>query len=256
MGDTSPLGPMEGVNAHQPEARSLAANRNTAWRERASQNVTRLLRRITQTVITHDSPRVREALVRFATRHLQQCLGTLAEAVPIFIDILVFLTRDGYDEVSQAARTSLDKFSAGLKRLDPAGQGILGMLTTNFNHLVVTLPRIVRSADSKETLRVVALVNSYMTLLGDHLRTVLQSPVHVERLSIALVQILEFDQGDLAVISERSLDFGRVILAGSPALDIPPVKKQFVHLNNDAVVLEVCKCCHLLGRFGDVQGTA
>ena len=55
------------------DSRGLQVVRDQAWRERSAAHVTRLLRKVTQTIITHDAPRVRLALVECAQVHLRQC---------------------------------------------------------------------------------------------------------------------------------------------------------------------------------------
>ena len=58
--------------------------------------------------------------------------------------------------------------------------------------------------DDDQKLSAVRLLRGYIQLLGSHIDAFLTSDVHIRRLSMALMQVLQFDCMTIEIVQERT----------------------------------------------------
>ena len=68
-------------------------------------------------------------------------------------------------------------------------QTFLSVLEENLHCQLTALPRLMRTADDKQKLRTLNVLNGYIDLLGDKFGQLLTSASHLKRLSLALIQV-------------------------------------------------------------------
>ncbi|XP_048353915.1 LOW QUALITY PROTEIN: TELO2-interacting protein 1 homolog, partial [Sphaerodactylus townsendi] len=77
------------------------------------------------------------------------------------------------------------------------------ILSEELHALTTALPRLMSSQDDQGKLATLNLLVGYLKLLGPKMNVVLHSASHLQRLSKALMQVLELDVKDVKIVEER-----------------------------------------------------
>ncbi|XP_064596602.1 TELO2-interacting protein 1 homolog [Liolophura sinensis] len=230
----------------------LKVKRDPDWVKTTSSNLLILVKEIVK-LRDHSSWKVRSALVDWAVQLLIDCTN-LSESVPVLLEVVVGQLRDEYDVVSSKARKGLESFSHHHMQGE-SGRPLVEILEDNLYSLATTLPREMRTADDSEKLSILNLLSGYIQLLGPHTCSLLRSLSHLKRLSMALVQVLEFDCTDIKITE----DISHISEHGASALepDISSViqrpRKYFRHFSDERVLQELVHVVRLLGYYGDAD---
>ncbi len=107
-----------------------------------------------------------------------------------------------------------------------------------------------RTSDDQRKLFVLNVFLGYLKILGPRVDAVLTSAVHLERISKALMQVMELDVTDVKIIEERALTS---LTDLRPDLhQIPSQRKYFLYFTDDKIFSALRKICRVLGYYGNL----
>jgi hypothetical protein len=152
------------------------------------------------------------------------------------------------------------------------------LLEENFNKVINSLPRLIRDPDDVNKLLTLRLASGYIQLLQKHLKFILGA--NLNRLSVALFEILEFDIFDVRIVEQRTMtNMLENVTAPSLTLEssdsqlakknhssseivsarfrvINAQRNNFKHFRSEDVTRQIIRLCRLLGRYGDPMALA
>ncbi|KAK6177026.1 hypothetical protein SNE40_015216 [Patella caerulea] len=237
------------TNEVDEKIRGLMIKRNKDWLTSTSSKLLILIKQIT-TVKTHSNWRVRLALVEWADLLLKKCCKSMKECVPALLEVLVGLIGDDYKNIKTKSLESLNGFKQKQKDVCET-RALQEILSDNLHSLTTSLPRQIHMADEDGKLAIVNLLNGYLTLLGPDINQVFKSIAHLRRLSLSLIQALEFDCTDIRIIEHKSQS---IVKGGIPSeADIMRPKHVFKHFRDNQITTALIQSCHLLGQHGDID---
>ncbi|TRY98556.1 hypothetical protein DNTS_005267 [Danionella cerebrum] len=226
----------------------LIVKRTPLWRKTTSKRLALVLRKIISCTSAHPHWRVRLELVNLSHHLLSQCSQSIGECVGPLLEALVGAINDEEPEVKNRCSAALEDVAQ--KGQSSCGQDFTDVLSENLHSLASSLPRLMRTSDDHRKLFVLNVFLGYLKILGPKVNLVLTSAVHLERISKALMQVMELDVSDVKIIEGRALmasaDFGHDLYP------IPSQKKHFQHFTDDRVCTALGKICRMLGHYGSL----
>ncbi|XP_061114708.1 TELO2-interacting protein 1 homolog isoform X2 [Conger conger] len=231
----------EPEGAELGRAGQLVVRRTEDWARETSVKLAVILKRVISCVSTHQHWRVRLEGVRLSDRLLSSCRGSLGEAVGPLLDSLVAMVTDEDPVVREAAQESVQRLS-----LEGGGHALAPVLSENLHTLASSLPRLMRTGDDRCKTAALGTLLGYLQLLGPGVGAVLGSGAHLQRLSRALLQVLQLDVSDLRVVQET--------VATDPVEAEAPerMRKHFLYFRDEKVFSLLRDVCRLLGYYGDL----
>ncbi|KAM4032935.1 TELO2-interacting protein 1 homolog [Anomaloglossus baeobatrachus] len=224
----------------------LLVHRDRTWVKHSASRLLMHLEKIIEHCTADSDWRVHLTLVDFAYLLLTSCLNSFKEAAGNFLQILVGHMRDDRPEVKDRTRVALLELSIE----KPTYKTLKEVMLESLHSLVVTLRKLLTSQDDQGKLHTLKLLHGYLQLLGPALNVTLHSPVHLQRLSFALLQTLELDLCSVKVVEERlpsSIGFLKehdIVHAGIQ-------QKSFRFFRDPCILSSIESVCRLLGYYGD-----
>ncbi|XP_071805333.1 TELO2-interacting protein 1 homolog [Asterias amurensis] len=236
--------------------RDLLIKRTQDWVESTAKKLDILIGQIV-TLSTNPNWKIRTALVTFSEELLFSCKRSLSPSIPKLLEVLVSLVGDEYNEVASHSKRILSRFSEAHMRGTDGEEGedarpLVELLEDNLHSLMTSLPRIMRTSDDTCKLSTLNLVIGYLKLLGPRISSLLNSISHLRRLSLALIQILEFDLRDIKILEETTSGPDGAAFSMEVYQHCPTRRKYFKHFTDDKIYKAVVQVCHLLGLYGNI----
>lgn len=250
---------LERISEVQPKAAvehrvaELMVHREARWVKNTSDKLTILIKKIIECVSVHPHWKVRLALIELVEALLLKCSQSLVRSAGPLLKALVGLVNDESPEVQAQCNKALRRFAD--QKVVVGNRAFADILSENLHSLATSLPRLMNSQDDQGKFSTLSLLLGYLKLLGPRVNFVLHSVAHLERLSKALIQVLELDVTDIKVVEERRWNSGH--LSASPETVAPqpwsPMQRRYFRFFTDErLFLLLQQLCQLLGFYGDL----
>lgn len=226
----------------------LVVKRTPSWSKSTSKRLVLALQKVISYTTAHQHWRVRLELVNLSDRLLTQCSKSLSECIGPLLEALVGAVNDEEPRVKERCTTVLAEVSR--RNQATGGQALTHVLSENLHSLVSSLPRLMRTTDDKRKLFILTVLLGYLKILGPQVDLVLTSAVHLQRISKALMQVLELDVTDVRIVEERS--FAPLSDLATDAPDVQHQRKYFLYFTDDKIFSALKQVCQMLGRYGNL----
>uniref|UniRef100_A0A8C1XLF4 TELO2-interacting protein 1 homolog n=1 Tax=Cyprinus carpio TaxID=7962 RepID=A0A8C1XLF4_CYPCA len=226
----------------------LVVKRTPSWCKTTSQRLGLVLQKIISCTSAHPHWRVRLELVSLSHFLLSQCRQSVGECVGPLLEALVGAVNDEEPEIKHRCNAALDEVAQMGQTNDR--QDFTDIISENLHSLASSLPRLMRTSDDQRKLFVLNVFLGYLKILGPKVDAVLTSAVHLERISKALMQVMELDVTDVKIIEERTLTSSTDL---RPDLhQIPSQRKCFLYFTDDKIFSALRTICRMLGYYGNL----
>ncbi|XP_067301617.1 TELO2-interacting protein 1 homolog [Pseudorasbora parva] len=226
----------------------LVVKRTPSWRKTTSQRLAMVLQKIISCTSAHPHWRIRLELVNLSHLLLSQCSQSVGECVGPLLEALVGAINDEEPEVKSRCNTALNEVAQ--KGQTNGGQDFTDVLSENLHSLASSLPRLMRTSDDQRKLFVLNVFLGYLKILGPKVDAVLRSAIHLERISKALMQVMELDVTDVKIIEERTRKSSTDL---EPDLQqVPSQRKYFLYFTDERIFSALRKICRMLGYYGNL----
>uniref|UniRef100_A0A673BG83 TELO2-interacting protein 1 homolog n=1 Tax=Sphaeramia orbicularis TaxID=375764 RepID=A0A673BG83_9TELE len=222
----------------------LVIHRTKEWVQSTAGKLCVLLKKIISCSLAHQHWRVRMGMVELSDHLLATCSQSLGECVGPLLEALVGAVNDEEPRVRQRCEVALRDVSQ--RNQSCSAQTFTSILSENLHTLATSLPRLMRTSEDQKKLYVLNVFLGYLKILGPLVSVVLNSAAHLERISKALMQVLELDVTDVRIVEERSV---AVTIETSSTAHIQ--RKRFLYFTDDRIfsVLLTFLC---LGYYGNL----
>ncbi|XP_075384880.1 TELO2-interacting protein 1 homolog [Tenrec ecaudatus] len=232
----------------------LMIHRKADWVKNTGAKLALLLKRIVECVSVHPYWKVRLELVELVETLLVKCGQSLVESASPLLKALVSLVNDESPQVQVRCSKTLRHLAD--QQVVVGSRAFADILSENLHSLATSLPRLMNSQDDQGKLSTLSLLLGYLKLLGPKVNLVLHSMAHLQRLSKALLQVLELDVTDVKVVEERRWHTHE--LSSSP--EAPATARPWNHVQrryfrfftDERVFLLLRQICQLLGCYGNL----
>ncbi|KAM9752988.1 TELO2-interacting protein 1 homolog [Menidia menidia] len=231
----------------------LVVRRTPDWVKNTAGKLSVLLQKIISCTSAHLHWRVRLALVELADFLLAECGQSLQECVGPLLEVLVGAVNDEEPRVRERCEVALREVSQrnrGTGQQSSGSQTFTSVLSENLHALATSLPRLMRSSDDQKKLFVLNVFLGYIKVLGPLVSVVLNSAAHLERISKALMQVLELDVMDVRIVEERSYSGTMETNSDSCAAHIQ--RKHFLYFTDEKIFSVLMEICRTLGYYGNI----
>ncbi|XP_047601289.1 TELO2-interacting protein 1 homolog isoform X1 [Lutra lutra] len=232
----------------EPRVAELMVHREAKWVKNTSDKLTVLIKKITECVSMHPHWKVRLALTELVEALLLKCSQSLVGSAGPLLKALVGLVNDESPEVQAQCSKVLRHFAD--RKVVVGNRAFADILSENLHSLATSLPRLMNSQDDQGKFSTLSLLLGYLKLLGPEVNFVLRSAAHLQRLSKALIQVLELDVADIKVVEERRRPSGG--LSSSPESAALMQRRYFRFFTDERLFLLLQQLCQLLGFYGDL----
>lgn len=226
----------------------LIVKRTPSWRKTTSQRLAMVLQKIISCTSAHPHWRIRLELVNLSHLLLSQCSQSVGECVSPLLEALVGAVNDDEPEVKSRCNAALNEMAQ--KGQTNGGQDFTDVLSENLHSLASSLPRLMRTSDDQRKLFVLNVFLGYLKILGPKVDAILRSAVHLERISKALMQVMELDVTDVKIIEERTLKSSTDL--GPDVHQVPSQRKYFLYFTDERIFSTLGKICRMLGYYGNL----
>ncbi|XP_061528376.1 TELO2-interacting protein 1 homolog [Phycodurus eques] len=237
----------------------LMVCRTQDWVKNTSEKLRMLLKKIVSSTAAHQHWRVRLELLELAEHLLDTCSQSLGECVGLLLEALVGAINDEEPRVKQRCEVALRKASEKNQmpvnteniKCKNSSQTFTDILSENLHSLATSLPRLMRTSDDQKKLFVLNVFLGYLKLLGPLVSVVLNSAVHLERISKALMQVLELDVTDVRIVEERG--HGASLETSSGSHNAAHIRrKHFLFFTDEKIFFVLTEICRTLGYYGNI----
>ncbi|XP_067447589.1 TELO2-interacting protein 1 homolog [Thunnus thynnus] len=238
----------------------LVVLRTQDWVKSTSGKLSVLLKKIISCTSAHQHWRVRLEMVELADLLLARCSLSLGECVGPLLEALVGAVNDGEPKVRERCEVALrevsqrNQSSSNLTDKNiSSSQTFTDVLSENLHSLATSLPRLMRTSDDQKKLFVLNVFLGYLKILGPLVSVVLNSAAHLERISKALMQVLELDVMDVRIVEERS--YGATIETSCGSHDSYSAhiqRKHFLYFTDEKIFSVLMEICRTLGYYGNI----
>nr|XP_004666737.2 TELO2-interacting protein 1 homolog [Jaculus jaculus]XP_045011789.1 TELO2-interacting protein 1 homolog [Jaculus jaculus] len=231
----------------------LMVHREADWVKSTGDKLAILIKKIIECVSVHPHWKVRLELVEFVETLLLKCSQSLVESGGPLLKALVGLVNDESPEVQAACREVLRLFAD--QKVVMGNRAFADLLSESLYSLATSLPRLMNTQDDQGKFSTLSLLLGYLKLLGPKINFVLNSVAHLQRLSRALIQVLELDVADVKIVEERrwnsdELNAPMKALATRPWTHVQ--RRHFCLFTDERVFLLLRQICQLLGYYGNL----
>lgn len=226
----------------------LIVKRTPSWRKTTSQRLAMVLQKIISCTSAHPHWRIRLELVNLSHLLLSQCSQSVGECVGPLLEALVGAINDDEPEVKSRCNAALNEMAQKGQTSDE--QDFTDVLSENLHSLASSLPRLMRTSDDQRKLFVLNVFLGYLKILGPKVDAILRSAVHLERISKALMQVMELDVTDVKIIEERTLKSSTDL--GPDVHQVPSQRKYFLYFTDERIFSTLGKICRMLGYYGNL----
>ncbi|XP_078092533.1 TELO2-interacting protein 1 homolog [Mustelus asterias] len=239
----------------------LVICRKPEWVKNTASKLDVLLQKLCSCAAGNPHWKVRLELIELVCHLLSYCNKSLKQSISHLLEVLVGLVGDERPEVQTRCSqvlTSVSEQCVMCKNKD-----FTDVLSESLHALTTALPRLMRTLDDHGKLKSLGLLLGYLKLLGHKVNVVLNSTVHLERLSKALMQILELDVTDVRIVEERRLNSEAEDLQ-NPTYSLSgwdhlrtrckptTQKKYFKYFTEECIFALLQQICRLLGYYGNL----
>ncbi|XP_054904574.1 TELO2-interacting protein 1 homolog [Poeciliopsis prolifica] len=230
----------------------LVVQRTKDWVKASARKLCVLLRRIISCSSAHQHWRVRLETVELADRLLAACGQSLKECLGPLLEALVGAINDEDPRVRQRCEVALRDVSLRSQSA-PSSKNLTDVLSENLHSLATSLPRLMRTADDQKKLFVLSVLLGYLKVLGPLVSVVLNSAAHLDRISKALMQVLELDVTDVRIVEERSSTNPIESSSGSHHSNSTHTqRKHFLFFTDIKIYCVLMEICRTLGYYGNI----
>lgn len=226
----------------------LVVKRTPSWSKSTSKRLALALQKVISYTTAHQHWRVRLELVNLSDHLLSRCSKSLSECTGPLLEALVSAVNDEEPRVKKRCTAVLTEVSR--RNQDSGSQALTDVLSENLHSLASSLPRLMRTTDDKRKLFILTVFLGYLKLLGPQVDLVLTSAVHLQRISKALMQVLELDVADVRIVEEKSFAPLSNLAPDAPAAQHQ--KKYFLYFTDDKIFLALKQVCRMLGCYGNL----
>ncbi|NXH15189.1 TTI1 protein, partial [Bucco capensis] len=232
----------------QSRVSELMVHRGPEWRKSTAEKLSLLLQKVVEFSSVHPHWKVRLELVELVQYLLRNCSQSLVDSFSHLLKALVGLVNDESSEVQSRCNQVLQGIAE--QRMVAQSRALADVLSENLHSLATALPRLMSSQDDMGKVSTLSLLLGYLKLLGPKVSLVLNSASHLQRLSKALVQVLELDVRDVKVVEDRGW-------GGEGSLQ-PRLqrgrwqRKRFRFFTEEKVLQLLLQVCRLLGYYGNL----
>uniref|UniRef100_A0A8C2SX62 TELO2 interacting protein 1 n=1 Tax=Coturnix japonica TaxID=93934 RepID=A0A8C2SX62_COTJA len=191
----------EKPSVEQSRIAELIVHRGPEWSKSTSEKLCLLLHKIVELSSVHSHWRVRLELVELVHHLLSSCRLSLVDSCTHLLKALVGLVNDENSEVQSRCNEVLQGIAE--QQLVAQNRALADVLSENLHSLATALPRLMSSQDDTGKFSTLSLLLGYLKLLGPKINIVLNSVSHLQRLSKALMQVLELDVTDVKIVEDR-----------------------------------------------------
>ncbi|KAL6120173.1 tti1 [Pungitius sinensis] len=233
----------------------LMVLRTPAWVKSTAEKLSVLLRKIISCTSSHQHWRVRLEMVELDDHLLARCSQSLRECVGPLLEALVGAVNDEEPRVRKRCEDVLCEVSQRNQSCvsGSSAQTFTDVLSENLHSLATSLPRLMRTSDDQKKLFVLNVFLGYLKVLGPTVSVVLNSAAHLERISKALMQVLELDVMDVRIVEERSHAVTIETSPGSQDSYAAHIqRKHFLYFTDEKIFSALMEICRTLGYYGNI----
>lgn len=232
---------------------ALMIHREADWVKSTGDKLAILIRKIIDCVSVHPHWKARLELVQFVEVLVLKCSQSLVESTGPLLKVLVGLVNDESPEVQAQCNLVLKRLAD--QKVVVGSRALADILSESLHSLATSLPRLMNTQDDQGKFSTLSLLLGYLKLLGPKVYVILNSVAHVQRLSRALVQVLELEVADVKMVEERrwnsdNLSASAEASAGKPWSRVQ--RRYFRCFTDERVFLLLRQICQLLGYYGDL----
>ncbi|XP_032760531.1 TELO2-interacting protein 1 homolog [Rattus rattus] len=232
---------------------ALMIHREADWVKSTGDKLAILIKKIIDCVSVHPHWKVRLELVEFVEALLLKCSQSLVESTGPLLKVLVGLVNDESSEVQAQCNTVLRRLAD--QKVVVGSRALADILSESLHSLATSLPRLMNTQDDQGKFSTLSLLLGYLKLLGPKVHVILNSVAHVQRLSRALIQVLELEVADVKMVEERRWNSDNLSASAEASAARPWSRVQrryFRCFTDERVFLLLRKICQLLGYYGDL----
>lgn len=239
----------------------LVVQRTPDWVKNTAGKLSVLLKKIISCTSAHRHWRVRLEMVEMADHLLLRCSQSLKEFVGPLLEALVGAVNDEEHRVRERCEVALREVSkrnlSCRSSSDVSGkdssQTFTDVLSENLHSLATSLPRLMRTSDDQKKLFVLNVFLGYLKILGPLVSVVLNSAAHLERITKALMQVLELDVMDVRIVEERSYTDAMGTSSGCHDSHMAHrQRKHFLFFTDEKIFSVLMEICRTLGFYGNI----
>ncbi|KAJ7413382.1 TELO2-interacting protein 1 like protein [Willisornis vidua] len=235
----------EKLPVEQSRISELMVHRGPDWSKSTAEKLSLLLHKVVESSSIHPHWKVRLELVELVHHLMRNCSQSLVDSFSHLLKALVGLVNDENSQVQNRCHEVLRGIAE--QRLVAHNRALADVLSENLHSLSTALPRLMNSQDDTGKVSTLSLLLGYLKLLGPKINMVLTSVSHLQRLSRALVQVLELDVTDVKIVEER-----RWGPPGSLQHRGRPHRKYFRFFTEEKVFQLLQQVCRVLGYYGNL----
>uniref|UniRef100_A0A8D2JTU2 TELO2-interacting protein 1 homolog n=1 Tax=Theropithecus gelada TaxID=9565 RepID=A0A8D2JTU2_THEGE len=231
----------------------LMVHREADWVKNTGDKLTILIKKIIECVSVHPHWKVRLELVELVEDLLLKCSQSLVECAGPLLKALVGLVNDESSEVQAQCNKVLRHFAD--QRVVVGSKALADILSESLHSLATSLPRLMNSQDDQGKFSTLSLLLGYLKLLGPKINFVLNSLAHLQRLSKALIQVLELDVADIKIVEERRWNSDDLNASPKTSATQPwnHIQRRYFHFFTDERIFMLLRqVCQLLGYYGNL----
>ncbi|XP_058535536.1 TELO2-interacting protein 1 homolog isoform X1 [Ochotona princeps] len=232
----------------------LMVHREADWVKSTGDKLTILIKKIIECVSAHPHWKVRLRLVDLVEALLSRCGQSLVESAGPLLKALVSLLGDESPEVQAKCDEVLRHFAD--QKVIMGNRAFADILSESLHSLATSLPRLMNSQDDQGKFSTLSLLIGYLKLLGPKINFVLTSGSHLQRLSKALIQVLELDVADIKIVEERCWPASDNLSASpkTPGMGLwtQIQRRYFRFFTDERIFLLLRQVCQLLGYYGNL----
>uniref|UniRef100_A0A452I875 TELO2-interacting protein 1 homolog n=1 Tax=Gopherus agassizii TaxID=38772 RepID=A0A452I875_9SAUR len=241
----------EKPSVEQSRVSELVVHRGSDWVKSTADKLSLLIHKIVEFASLHPHWKVRMELVELVHHLMLKCSQSLVESVGHLLKALVGLVNDESNEVQIKCHEILRSIAE--LRTVAENRALADILSENLHSLATALPRLMNSQDDQGKFSTLSLLLGSLKLLGPKVNIVLNSAAHLQRLSKALMQVLELDVADVKIVKERH--WGPENSLGEPLGSLQhgkSQKKYFRFFSDERIFLLIQQVCRVLGYYGNL----
>ncbi|XP_045430634.1 TELO2-interacting protein 1 homolog isoform X2 [Pipistrellus kuhlii] len=231
----------------------LMVHREADWVKNTGDKLAILIKKIIECASVHPHWKVRLELIELVEALLWKCSQSLVQSAGPLLMVLVGLLNDESPEVQAQCNKVLRHFAD--QKVVVGSRAFADILSENLHSLATSLPRLMNSQDDQGKFSTLSLLLGYLKLLGPKVNFVLNSVAHLQRLSKALIQVLELDVADIKIVEERRWNSNH--LSASPKTATRPwsqiQRRYFRFFTDERIFLLLQQVCQLLGFYGNLH---
>ncbi|NWR43363.1 TTI1 protein, partial [Regulus satrapa] len=226
----------------------LMIHRGPDWTKSTAEKLSLLLHKVVESSSVHPHWKVRLELVELVHHLLKNCGRSLVDSFSHLLKALVGLVNDENSQVQSRCNQVLQGIAE--QRIVAQNRALADVLSENLHSLATALPRLMNSQDDAGKVSTLSLLLGYLKLLGPKVNVVLNSVSHLQRLSKALVQVLELDVADVKIVEARRPGPAAPLQQG---VQKGRGHKKYFHFFTEERVLQLLQqVCRVLGYYGNL----